>query len=183
MRTSVKILQQNLRDDEGIVNFRIAQPEQAGELTALINRAFLVEKFFIDEDRVNLDQVRHYFETGRFLVAEGEAGLAGCVYIEPRGERAYFGMLSVDPARQGTGLGKRIVSALEEHCREIGCRFIDLHIVNIRTELPPFYSRLGYVETGTAPFPSDIETSLPCHQLRLSISLETPFRGTACHDS
>ena len=29
-----------------------------------------------------------------------EGGLAGCVYLELRGERAYLGLLSVDPARQ-----------------------------------------------------------------------------------
>jgi GNAT superfamily N-acetyltransferase len=153
------------------VNFRIAQPAQAEEIAALINRAFLVEKFFIDEDRINLDQVRQHFETGCFLLAEDEAGLAGCVYIEPRGERAYFGMLSVDPSRQGTGLGKRLVAALEDHCRATGCRFIDLHIVNIRQELPPFYRKLGYTETGTEPFPSDIETKVPCHLIVLSKSL------------
>ena len=55
------------------MTFRIAQPDQAEEITALVNRAFLVEKFFIDEDRVNLDKVRRCFEHGRFLVAEDEA--------------------------------------------------------------------------------------------------------------
>ena len=95
------------------MNFRIAQPDLAEEITALVNRAFLVEKFFIEEDRINLERVHHCFETGRFLVAEDEAGLAGCVYIKPQGERAYFGMLSVDPSRQGAGLGKQIVGAME----------------------------------------------------------------------
>jgi GNAT superfamily N-acetyltransferase len=153
------------------VNFRIAQPDLAEEITALVNRAFLVEKFFIEEDRINLERVHHCFETGRFLVAEDEAGLAGCVYIKPQGERAYFGMLSVDPSRQGAGLGKQIVGAVEDYCREIGCRIIDLHIVNLRTELPPFYKKLGYIETGTEPFPADTETKVPCHLIVLSKSL------------
>jgi GNAT superfamily N-acetyltransferase len=153
------------------VTFRIAQPDQAEEITALVNRAFLVEKFFIDEDRVNLDKVRRCFEHGRFLVAEDEAGLAGCVYFKPEGERAYFGMLSVDPSRQGSGLGKQIVGAMEEYCRETGLRFLDLHVVNIRTELPPFYRKLGYVETGTEPFPSDTETRVPCYLIVMSKSL------------
>ena len=153
------------------MNFRIAQPHEAESITALINRAFLVEKYFIDEDRISLDQVRDHFATGRFLVAEDGFGLAGAVYIEPKGDRAYFGMLSVDPERQRTGLGTKLVAALEDHCREIGCRFVDLHIVNIRTELPPFYERLGYRPSGEEAFPSEIETKIPCHLIVLSKAL------------
>jgi len=153
------------------VEFRIAEAGQAEEITALINRAFLVEKFFIDEDRVNLEQVRHCFETGQFVVAEDEAGLAGCVYLEPRGSRAYFGMLSVDPSRQKTGLGRRLVCALEDHCRRLGIAFLDLHIVNIRTELPPFYEKLGYSAIGVDIFPPDVPTKMPCHLIVYSKSL------------
>ena len=40
--------------------------------------------------------------------------------------------------------------------------------LNLRHELPPFYQRLGYVETGTAPFPEEIKSKLPCHFLIMS---------------
>jgi hypothetical protein len=45
---------------------------------------------------------------------------------------------------------------------------MDLRIVNLREELPPFYRRLGYVETGTAPFPEEIKSKLPCHFVLMS---------------
>ena len=32
-----------------------------------------------------------------------------------------------------------------------GCGAMDIRVVNLRTELPPFYRRLGYAEAGTEP--------------------------------
>jgi len=45
---------------------------------------------------------------------------------------------------------------------------MDLRIVNLREELPAFYRKLGYMETGTEPFPSDLDTKLPCHFVNMS---------------
>ena len=82
---------------------RIAEITDAEAITRLINQAFLVEKFFIDGDRIDLDQVRAHFAKGEFLVAENNGALAGCVYIEARGNRSYLGLLSIDPSRQRSG--------------------------------------------------------------------------------
>jgi GNAT superfamily N-acetyltransferase len=150
---------------------RAAADSEAPVLVALINAAFRVEKFFIDTDRTDLAQVRAFFRSGRFLAAEDGDGIAACVYVEQRGARGYFGLLSVDPARQRMGLGKLLVEAAEEYCRGRGCVAMDLQIVNLRSELPAFYQRLGYEETGTAAFPADVATKLPCHFVRMSKSL------------
>jgi hypothetical protein len=48
---------------------------------------------------------------------------------------------------------------------------MDLRIVNVRQELPAFYRRLGYQETGTASFPSEVRTKLPCHFINMSKAL------------
>jgi GNAT superfamily N-acetyltransferase len=146
---------------------RLAAVSEAPALVSLINAAFRVEKFFIDTERIDLAQVQAFFRTGFFLVA-GDDGLAACVYVEKRGARGYFGLLSVDPARQKSGLGKRLVEAAEFYCRDLGCTAMDMQIVNLRSELPAFYQRLGYAETGTAPFPHDVVTKLPCHFVRMS---------------
>jgi predicted N-acetyltransferase YhbS len=151
---------------------RIADLPDAAAITALINAAFEVERFFIDSDRITLSQVYALLGTGHFLLLEEDDALAGCVYVEPRGERAYLGLLSVSPSRQRGGLGSRLVAAAEAHCLTSGHRFLDLLIVNLRQELPPYYRRLGYVETGTAPFPGDVETKLECHFVKMSKSLE-----------
>jgi len=83
---------------------RIAVAADAEAVTALINAAFVVEKFFIDGDRVNLEMVRGLLVKGAFLIAEDDTGMSGCVYVERRSDRGYLGLLSVDPARQKNGL-------------------------------------------------------------------------------
>ena len=76
---------------------------------------------------------------GAFLTITDPPGmLAGCVYVELRegGTHCYFGMLSVHPARQGQGLARRLVAAVEEYGRVTGCTHVDLHVLSQRAELP-----------------------------------------------
>jgi predicted N-acetyltransferase YhbS len=151
-----------------IAGIRAATPEEAPALAALINAAFQVESFFVEGDRTSTDEVRALMDKGSFLVAEREGSLAGCVYVEGRGARGYFGLLAVDPARTGAGLGRALVAAAEEHIRRGGGEAVDISVVDLREELPPFYRRLGYVETGTAPFPSVARATRPCHFILMS---------------
>lgn len=150
------------------MKLRIAEVSDTPAITSLINAAFRVEKFFIDGDRIDLAQVKQFFEEGEFLLFEDDGGLAGCVYLKTATERAYLGLLSINPERQRSGLGSRLVKAAEDRAREKDCCFMDLQIVNIRAELPGFYTALGYTATGTAPFSSDVPTKLPCHFVRMS---------------
>jgi GNAT superfamily N-acetyltransferase len=138
----------------------------------LINSAFrIAEDFFYNEDRITFEEVERLLTTGTFLLAEADRVLRGCVYVELRGERSYLGLLSVDPSQQQAGLGSLLLSAGENHCRELGSRFMDILIINLRSELPPFYRRRGYVETGTLPLPSEIETTQPCHFITMAKAL------------
>jgi GNAT superfamily N-acetyltransferase len=67
------------------VRVRLAKPEDAERIKIVINSAFRrVEEFFIDQDRVDVESVLNFIETGKFLLAEGEGTLRGCVYVEPR---------------------------------------------------------------------------------------------------
>ena len=143
------------------MSVRRAEPDEAGALTRLINSAFgPAEDFFVHGDRISVDGVRERFDTGMFLVTED---YGGCVYVELRGDRAYFGLLSVDPALQGQGLARRLIAAAEGHAFSHGCGFMDISVVNLRTELPPLYRKFGYVETGAEPWPDDVPTKVPCH--------------------
>ncbi|HEU4796438.1 MAG TPA: GNAT family N-acetyltransferase [Pyrinomonadaceae bacterium] len=152
-----------------MIKIRIADSSDAEQITAVINAAFrIAEEFFIDGNRISLAEVRQHLSTGVFLVAENDEAIAGCVYLEPRGERAYLGLLSVDPARQQGGLGSRLMTAGEEYCRAGGARFMDIYIVNLRTDLPAYYGNRGYVENGTTPFPADVPTKVPCHFINMS---------------
>lgn len=143
---------------------RTAGPEDAARVAALITLAFRVEAFFVDGDRTNADAVRSRMQQGAFLVLEDAAGgLLGSIYIEVRGDRGYFGMLSTDPERQRQGIGRQLVAAAEDFCRQAGCREMEIEVVNLRTELPPFYRRLGYTERGTRAFNQTERARMPCH--------------------
>lgn len=165
---------------------RLAQIQDAESITALINAAFrAAEAFLIDRDRITVETVQSLLQSGKFLLAENQVAgspredppnelaeegtaLRGCVYLEQRGERAYLGLLSVDPRQQKSGLGSALMNAAEKFCAEAGCRFMDLQLVNLRQELPGFYRRRGYVETGIAPLPPEIVPKLPCHFVKMS---------------
>jgi ribosomal protein S18 acetylase RimI-like enzyme len=108
---------------------------------------------------------------GKFLLVEDSTGLTGCVYVELRGDRGYLGLLGVDPQRQGTGLGRKLMDAAEKFFREAGCVAIDLRVISARTPLPAFYRHLGYLETGTAPFAPDVPVKVPCHYILMSRNL------------
>ncbi len=151
---------------------RIADPSDAPAVAALISLAYRVEDFFKTGDRTDEADVRARMARSAFLLLEDDAGaLAGCVYVDVRGETGYFGMLSVDPTRQGQGLGARLIAAAEVHCRNAGCREMELEVVHLRTELPPFYRRFGYLESGTRPFFDQERATLPCHLIVMTKSL------------
>jgi GNAT superfamily N-acetyltransferase len=150
------------------ITIRAAEIGDVPAIVGLLNVAFAMERAFIDRDRTSVDEITQLLGTGTFFVVDGDGGgIAACMYIEARGDRAYLGMLAVDPAAQKRGLGKQMMAAAERHCAAIGCRAIDIRIVDRRTELPPFYRRLGFVESGTAPFDDPLLTR-PCHFLLMS---------------
>jgi N-acetylglutamate synthase-like GNAT family acetyltransferase len=150
---------------------RIAGLDDAPALAALISLAYRVEDFFKIGDRTDPDDVRARMQEGDFLVLEDEGEIAGCVYVTRHDDVGYFGMLSIDPARQGHGLGSMLIAAAEVRCRDAGCREMELEVVNLRTELPPYYRRFGYVERGTRPFTDTERTSRPCHFIVMSKAL------------
>lgn len=151
------------------MQFRLAGLTDAVGVTTLINLAFGdAEAFLIERDRIDIDSVRSLLGKGKFLLAEEQGILVGCAYIEIRGDRSYLGLLSVDPRRQKAGLGSKIMSRSEKYCAKAGCRFMDLRIINLRQELPGFYRRLGYVETGTEPLTPGLDPKLPCHFITMS---------------
>ncbi len=100
---------------------------------------------------------------GRFLVlTEGES-LTACVYVKLNGDRCYIGLLSVDPAKQKSGLGARMMREAEDFGRRAGCKFADIRTVNVRPELPLIYRKLGYVETGVESAAVIKTATMPVH--------------------
>lgn len=135
---------------------RYATPADISELVRVINNAYRIEDFFVDGDRTNTDDVTSRMETpgACFMVIDSPdmGSLAAGVWVDVHENRGHFAVLSVDPEFQGKGLARVLVDAVEAHCRKVGCEWLDIEVVNLRLELPPFYAKLGFRPNGTAVF-------------------------------
>jgi ribosomal protein S18 acetylase RimI-like enzyme len=103
------------------------------------------------------------------LLARSEGNLEGCVQLSRVDETiAYLGLLTVDPAIQAGGLGKRLLAHSEEFVRENWqTRAIEMTVIKQREVLIAYYERRGYVRTGEyRPFPhGDPRFGLPKSEL------------------
>lgn len=91
----------------------------------------------------------------RMLVAEASGRLIGCVQVADRGNGlAYLGLLTVDPALQAAGLGRRLVGVAEATAQSFGATRMEMTVIRQRGELIAYYERRGYRATGDErPFP------------------------------
>jgi ribosomal protein S18 acetylase RimI-like enzyme len=152
---------------------RIATGDDASALAQLINDAFAVERFFKRGDRTSEAGILDLMDEGDFLILDREDGSpAACVFVKQNGSRGYFGMLSVAPDMQGRGLARQVIAEVEHRMQRAGCGAVDIYVVNLRTELPPFYRKLGYVESGTRPFVDPTEATQPCHIIIMTKELQ-----------
>ena len=145
------------------MDIRIATVDDAATVTGIINRAFVVEAFFKIGDRTSREDVVGLMRDGEFLLAEEDSRATGCVFVKAKGDVGYFGMLSVEPGLQGKGVARFLIDAAESRLRDAGCRAVEIEVVNLRQELPPFYEKFGYARTEERPFPSPERASQACH--------------------
>ncbi|MCU0347864.1 MAG: GNAT family N-acetyltransferase [Saprospiraceae bacterium] len=101
--------------------------------------------------------------TTTFLVyRHPEEGILGSVYLDKQGDRLYLGMLSVNTAKQASGIGGRLMRAAEELARLEACTAMFMQVIPVRDELLAWYERNGYVPTGERkPFDGDPRFGVP----------------------
>lgn len=108
---------------------RAATPADLAALTALLASASLPV--------ADLDGQRIHF-----LVAEIDAQLVGVIGVEALVPEGLLRSLAVSPALHGSGLGRRLVQALEAHAAHHGIE----HLTLLTETAVPFFSRLGYLQ-------------------------------------
>jgi ribosomal protein S18 acetylase RimI-like enzyme len=153
------------------LHIRPATPSDSDRLIPFINQAFSAAEPFMTGPRTDPDRLAASLNKGAILLAEDDSGqFVASIYVEVRGARGYAGMLAVHPARQRSGIGRRMMQTAEDHLRAQGCVAIDITVLSLRTELPPLYRALGFIETGTEPFhyPHPLKDGLETHCIVMS---------------
>ena len=91
------------------------------------------------------------------LVLRDNDELIACALLAERGEGLiYLGMFTVDPERQGAGLGRLMLAAAEDHAAiDLAATRVEMTVITHRAELIAWYERRGYRPTGERrPFPA-----------------------------
>ncbi len=155
------------------LKIRIATPADIPAIIPIVNAAFSVESF-LEGTRTDEERMSAMMAKGQFMVGEDASGkIVTSLYVEMRGDRAYLGMLAVDPSLQGSGVGRQMANAAEDYCRKRGARHLDIVVLSLRPELLPLYRKLGFVETGTEEFhpTRPLKEGLECHGIIMTKEL------------
>lgn len=138
----------------------IASNQDIPSLVALINSAYrgegskqgwtteadLIQGLRTDED--NLAEVINDPATTFLKYTNEEGQVIGCIRLQQQQDRLYLGMLTVSPALQAQGLGKKMLKAADELALAKNCRAIFMMVFSVRPELIAWYERHGYQKTG-----------------------------------
>jgi ribosomal protein S18 acetylase RimI-like enzyme len=105
------------------------------------------------------------------LKYEQDGKIIGCVELKIVDGRLYLGMLTVEPAIQGGGIGKKLLVAAEDFGKGKGCKAVFMTVITVRQELIDWYKRHGYADTGERkPFHfNDIRFGLPKQKLEFLV--------------
>jgi ribosomal protein S18 acetylase RimI-like enzyme len=150
------------------LSFRHATDADAAAIVQLVESAYrgdasrtgwTTEADLLDGQRTDAPAVAEMLRApgGMVLLAEDDGGqLVGCCHLEQRpGAEVYFGMFSVQPVRQGDGVGRQVLAEAERIARDdLAATTMIMTVIAQRAELIAWYERRGYHRTGeTQPFP------------------------------
>jgi N-acetylglutamate synthase-like GNAT family acetyltransferase len=86
-------------------------------------------------------------DAGRVTVAERDGRITGILVLVPEEDHLLVENVAVDPAAQGSGLGRRLMAHAEEHAGILGLTELRLYTNEKMVENLAWYPRLGYTET------------------------------------
>jgi ribosomal protein S18 acetylase RimI-like enzyme len=157
------------------LTFRAATADDVDAVVALVESAYrgdasragwTTEADFLEGRRTGPDDVLAQIARplSRVLLAEHAGQLLACAHVAVEDGAGYFGMFSVQPTRQGGGIGARVLDEAERIAsQEWGLSHLRMTVIDIRSELIAYYQRRGYRRTGVhKPFPyGDARFGLP----------------------
>ena len=85
---------------------------------------------------------------GDVWIGERDGRVVGVLVIRASGDALELENVAVDPAEQGLGHGRSLVSFAEGHARALGLAAVELYTNEAMVDNIDLYPRLGFVETG-----------------------------------
>jgi ribosomal protein S18 acetylase RimI-like enzyme len=95
-----------------------------------------------------LDDYAARVSEGVVWVIEEGGAIAGIIVLLPRPDHLLLDNIAAAPARQGSGLGRRLLAFAEAEAARRGYREIRLYTHQTMTENQRLYAAIGYQETG-----------------------------------
>lgn len=157
------------------LTFRAAQANDIPALIDLVTSAYrgevskqgwTTEADLLDGQRIDAEGLARDLarERSRIVLAERDGAVLACAHVAVEDGAGYFGMFSVKPDQQGSGLGKQVIAEAERIAREEWqLPVMRMTVIDVRDELIAFYERRGYRRTGIKkPFPyGDVRYGIP----------------------
>jgi len=128
---------------------RRARPDDASAIAALVNRAY--EKYVARIGRKPRPMTADYdaaVTAHQMWVIEDNGVIVAALELIPEKDVLLIENIAVDPAQQGTGLGKRLLAFAEDEARRQGFAALRLYTNEKMTENIALYARYGYRETS-----------------------------------
>jgi ribosomal protein S18 acetylase RimI-like enzyme len=127
---------------------RQADPAEAPALGEIVERAYAgyVERIGRRPAPMD-DDYEAKTRRGEVFVAD-DGTIAGLVVLVAQRDHLLVENVAVDPARQGTGVGRALLAYAESHAAAHGLRELRLYTNEAMTENLAFYPHLGYREVG-----------------------------------
>lgn len=179
------------------LHFRIATPDDAGQIQNLIQSAFrtedtrarwtgsteLASQFHISVDEVlaNINKPNYTVLVATDPSTDGKiVASVECVRQRTAPDLARLSMLAVNDSRQRSGLGRAVLTRAEDYCRrEWGVTRLGLNALSTREELISWYVRCGFERTGaTSAFPRERFPALDLPEDLCFVELEKDLTGT-----
>jgi GNAT superfamily N-acetyltransferase len=132
---------------------RPARPADADAVAACVHLAY--EKYVARIGRLPKPMLANYASAiaqHQVWVVDGEVGVAAVLELIPEDDHLLIENVAVDPARQGGGLGRRLMAFAEDEAGRQGFAALRLYTNAKFVENIASYERLGYVETGREPY-------------------------------
>src|SRR5690349_15085199 len=82
------------------------------------------------------------------FLAHAGGDLAGCVFAAKQTSALYVSKLAVWPLLQGRGIGRRLMSAVEEFARQVGRVILELNTRIELTENHHTFERFGFIKVA-----------------------------------